>query len=148
LFVRDIPIGGHQFVKWLSKTKKMDYTTAEELLAKSGVAAGSKNSSDTENGSAIAVADRTIFDNLVEDIRRSLRYYAKTTGQSFFQTIFLSGGGGLTPGLAELIQEKLNVETTVFDPLIALDNIEKFEVPNKAQYAVATGLAIRGGLSE
>ncbi len=148
LFIRDIPIGGHHFVKWLSKSLSQDYPQAEESLARSGISAHLEGKSETESAHSIAVADRTIYDNLVEDIRRSLRYYAKTTGQSFFQKIILSGGGALTPGLAEFIQEKLNVETTLFDPLEILDGVEKFEVPNRAQYAVATGLAIRGGIEE
>ncbi|NOZ74543.1 MAG: type IV pilus assembly protein PilM [FCB group bacterium] len=147
LFIRDIPIGGHHFVKWLSKTLSQDYPVAEETLAKYGVSAHLAEKAET-NSSAIAVADRTIFDNLVEDLRRSLRYYAKTTGQSFFQKIFLSGGGALTPGLAEFVQEKLNVETTILDPLAILDGVEKYEIPNRTQYTVAVGLAIRGGIEE
>lgn len=147
LFIRDIPIGGHHFVKWLSKAISQEYPAAEETLAKSGIAAH-QSGKPVDDTSPIAVADRTIFDNLVEDLRRSLRYYAKTTGQSFFQKIYLSGGGALTPGLVEFIQEKLNVETTVLDPLVILDGIEKYEIPNRTQYAVAVGLAIRGGIEE
>ncbi|HBR86914.1 MAG TPA: hypothetical protein DEA65_03635, partial [Candidatus Marinimicrobia bacterium] len=83
--------------------------------------------------------------NFVEDIRRSLRYYAKTTNQSFFTHLYLTGGGSATEGLAELIQGKLNLEVSVFNPMKSLEGYNENSVVNPAQYSVAVGLALRGG---
>lgn len=143
-FTRDIPVGGHQFVKGLSDTRKMDYVTAQDALYKEGVAAFNKDDGTQELG--LAETQRTVFDNLVEDVRRSLRYYAKTTNQSFFQKIYLTGGGAGTPGIGDFIQSKLNIDVDVFNPFAALDGADDQEIPNPGQYAVAVGLAIRGGI--
>jgi len=143
-FTRDIPVGGHHFVKGLSDARKMDYVTAQDELYKEGVAAFSQNDGSQELG--LAETQRTIFDNLVEDVRRSLRYYAKTTNQSFFQKIYLTGGGAGTPGIGDYIQGKLNIDVEVFNPFAALEGTDGQEIPNPGQYAVAVGLAIRGGI--
>ena len=137
-------IGGHHFVKGLSDARKMDYVTAQDELYKEGVAAFSQNDGAQELG--LADTQRTVFDNLVEDVRRSLRYYAKTTNQSFFQKIYLTGGGAGTPGIGDYIQGKLNIDVEVFNPFAALEGTDGQEIPNPGQYAVAVGLAIRGGI--
>ena len=143
-FTRDIPVGGHHFVKGLSDARKMDYVTAQDTLYKDGVDAFNQTNGTQEIG--LAETQRTVFDNLVEDVRRSLRYYAKTTNQSFFQKIYLTGGGAATPGIGNYIQSKLNIDVEVFNPFASLEGTDGQEIPNPGQYGVAVGLAIRGGL--
>ena len=145
-FTRDIPIGAHDFVKELVERKDKSYLDAQDLLIHEGVRASSAKT-ESDSASMISVADRTVYDSLAEDIRRSLRFYAKTTGQSFFHKIFLSGGGAATPGLDEFINEKLNVPVDIFNPFEALPGSDEIEIPNPAQYAVAMGLSLRGGIS-
>ncbi len=143
-FTRDLPIGIHEFVKALSTKLDKDYVSSEDELLKDGV--NSFNSSDdVESNNGIGIAERTVCDNYVEDIRRSLRYYAKTTNQSFFTHLYLTGGGSATEGLAELIQGKLNLEVSVFNPMKSLEGYNENSVVNPAQYSVAVGLALRGG---
>ena len=96
----------------------------------------------------ISVAEKNIFDNLIEDVRRSLRYYAKTTNQSFFTKIMISGGGSITVGFKEMMEEKLSLNTELFNPFQSLAGFENIEISNPEQYAVATGLAVRGFLDE
>ena len=113
---------------------------------KNGISSFQNGTSD--DLSDIAVAERNIFDNFIEDLRRSLRYYAKTTNQSFFTKIIISGGGSSTQGLQEIIENKLSLSTVLFDPFQKLAGYEKLELSNPNQYAVATGLAIRGVLGK
>jgi type IV pilus assembly protein PilM len=143
-FTRDLPIGSHEFVKALATKLDKDYVSSLDELLKEGV--NCFNSSDTEEtDSGIGIAERTVFDNFVEDIRRSLRYYAKTTNQSFFTHLFLTGGGSATEGLAELIQSKLNLEVSIFNPMQSFEGYDVEAIVNPAQYTVAVGLALRGG---
>ena len=143
-FTRDLPIGSHEFVKALATKLDKDYVSSHDELLKEGV--NCFNSSDTEEtDSGIGIAERTVFDNFVEDIRRSLRYYAKTTNQSFFTHLFLTGGGSATEGLAELIQSKLNLEVSIFNPMQSFEGYDVEAIVNPAQYTVAVGLALRGG---
>lgn len=144
-FTRDLPIGGHHFVKELSEKKEINYTEAQDLLFKDGLSA-SVNNASVDPDASVGIAERTVFDNLVEDLRRSLRFYAKQTGQSFFLKIFLLGGAGETKGLPEFINSKLNIECDVFNPFENMDGADGISLTNKSQYATALGLGIRGGM--
>tara|TARA_Y100001968_G_C19333112_1_gene705359 strand:- start:525 stop:1262 length:738 start_codon:yes stop_codon:yes gene_type:complete len=146
-FTRDLPIGGHHFVKELSDKKDIGYIEAQDLLFKEGLAAMvSKGSGEPSVDGAVGIAERTVYDNLVEDMRRSLRFYAKQTGQSFFLKIFLTGGGASTPGLSAFVNEKLNIDCAVFNPFENIEGKDSISVSNSSQFTTALGLGIRGGM--
>ena len=96
--------------------------------------------------SALSVTQRSVFDNLVEDIRRSLRFYAKQTGQSFFLKILLTGGAAETPGLTDLISSKLSIDCDVLNPFDGVEGAGSLSVDNPSQYVLAMGLCIRAGM--
>ena len=145
-FTRDLPLGGHHFVKELSNKKEISYTEAQDLLFKEGLSAAVSNAF-MEPSDRVGIAERTVYDNLVEDLRRSLRFYAKQTGQSFFLKVFLSGGAADTAGLTDFISSKLNIECGIFDPFFEVEGAENISVNNPSQYTTALGLGIRGGMA-
>ena len=145
-FTRDLPLGGHHFVKELSDKKEISYTEAQDLLFKEGLSAAVSNAF-MEPSDRVGIAERTVYDNLVEDLRRSLRFYAKQTGQSFFLKVFLSGGAADTAGLTDFISSKLNIECGIFEPFFEVDGAENISVNNPSQYTTALGLGIRGGMA-
>ena len=144
-FTRDLPIGGHHFVKEVVDKKDIKYTEAQDLLYKEGVSLVLKSESEDAQ-SALSVTQRSVFDNLVEDIRRSLRFYAKQTGQSFFLKILLTGGAAETPGLADLISSKLSIDCDVLNPFDGVEGADSLSVDNPSQYVLAMGLCIRAGM--
>ena len=146
-FTRDLPIGGHQFVQEIVKKNDISYTEAQDLLYKEGVSSVVKKS-DEETTASLGVAERSVYDNLIEDLRRSLRFYAKQTGQSFFLKILLTGGAASTPGLAELISSKLNIDSAVLNPFEGVDGADDISVDNPSQFTLAMGLCIRAGMEE
>ncbi len=146
-FTRDLPIGSHHFVKEISEKKEIGYTQAQDSLFKEGILASKTQTDDVSQDGSVSIAERTVYDSLVEDMRRSLRFYAKQTGQSFFLKIFLSGGGAPTPGLAEFVNQKLNIECAVFDPFENVEGKEKLSISNPSQFTTALGLGIRGGMT-
>ena len=146
-FTRDLPIGSHHFVKEISEKKEIGYTQAQDSLFKEGILASKTQTDDVSLEGSVSLAERTVYDSLVEDMRRSLRFYAKQTGQSFFLKIFLSGGGAPTPGLAEFVNQKLNIECAVFDPFENVEGKEKLSISNPSQFTTALGLGIRGGMT-
>lgn len=146
-FTRDLPIGSHHFVKEISEKKEIGYTQAQDSLFKEGILASKTQTDDVSQEGSVSIAERTVYDSLVEDMRRSLRFYAKQTGQSFFLKIFLSGGGAPTPGLAEFVNQKLNIECAVFDPFENVEGKEKLSISNPSQFTTALGLGIRGGMT-
>ena len=145
-FTRDLPLGGHHFVKELSDKKEISYTEAQDLLFKEGLSAAVSNAF-MEPSDRVGIAERTVYNNLVEDLRRSLRFYAKQTGQSFFLKVFLSGGAADTAGLTDFISSKLNIECGIFDPFFEVEGAENISVNNPSQYTTALGLGIRGGMA-
>ena len=145
-FTRDLPLGGHHFVKELSNKKEISYTEAQDLLFKEGLSAAVSNAF-MEPSDRVGIAERTVYDNLVEDLRRSLRFYAKQTGQSFFLKVFLSGGAADTAGLTDFISSKLNIECGIFDPFFEVEGAENISVNNPSQFTTALGLGIRGGMA-
>ena len=146
-FTRDLPIGSHHFVKEISEKKEIGYTQAQDSLFKEGILASKTQTDDVSQEGSVSLAERTVYDSIVEDVRRSLRFYAKQTGQSFFLKIFLSGGGASTPGLAEFVNQKLNIECAVFDPFENIEGKEKLSISNPSQFTTALGLGIRGGMT-
>ena len=146
-FTRDLPIGSHHFVKEISEKKEIGYTQAQDSLFKEGILASKTQTDDVSQEGSVSLAERTVYDSLVEDMRRSLRFYAKQTGQSFFLKIFLSGGGASTLGLAEFVNQKLNIECAVFDPFENVEGKEKLSISNPSQFTTALGLGIRGGMT-
>ena len=114
------------------------------MLYRDGISAS--KASET-SGEGVSIAERTVYDSLVEDMRRSLRFYAKQTGQSFFLKIFLTGGAACTPGLAQVVNEKLNIECAVFNPFETMSGAEELSISNPSQYTTALGLGIRGGMT-
>jgi|TARA_B110000495_G_scaffold87042_1_gene75040 type IV pilus assembly protein PilM len=144
-FTRDLPIGGHHFVKEIVDKKNISYIEAQDLLYKEGVDSIIKNE-PSDDKSSLGVAERSVYDNLIEDLRRSLRFYAKQTGQSFFLKILLTGGAAGTPGLTGLISSKLNIDSDVLNPFEGLEGAESLSLENPSQYVLAMGLCIRAGM--
>ena len=142
-FTRDLPIGGHHFVKELSEKKEIGYTEAQDILYREGLSATKK---DEDTGAGVGIAERTVYDSLIEDMRRSLRFYAKQTGQSFFLKIFLTGGAASTPGLSEVVNTKLNIECAVLNPFDSVEGSNDLSISNPSQFTTALGLGIRGGM--
>ena len=132
-------------VKEIVDKKDISYTEAQDILFRDGVASIIKNQA-SEDQSTLGVAERSVYDNLIEDLRRSLRFYAKQTGQSFFLKILLTGGAARTPGLAELISSKLNIDCAILNPFEGLDGSEPLSLENPSQYVLAMGLCIRAGM--
>ena len=91
---------------------------------------------------AIKVEEKTVFSNLVAEMRKTLRYYMKTSNQAFFNKFYLSGGSAEIEGLKNYIAENLNVDVELFNPF---DNAEcSLDIETPGQYTVAVGMAIRG----
>ena len=142
-FTRDIPRGIHDLVKDIATKRSITYNEAQDYLQSEGAAA--LEVEQPEDTSLIAVAERSSLDIFLEDVRRTLRFYTKNSKQSHFSALYLSGGGGNVKGLKEYMEENLQIKSQVMDPLANLETKDKISIEDPAQYAVATGLAVRKG---
>ena len=94
------------------------------------------DASDSASDMGISLEKKTIFNELTDEIRKTLRYYMKNNNQAFFNTFYLSGGSALLPGLQDFISSNLNVKTELLDPLNKIKNIGKMNVYLQHSYDV------------
>ena len=151
-FTREIEIAGDRINKELIRKYNFDYSSAERKKIENGIrsldeekenkeASEETPEADTMPG-GIMIEEKTIFNELVDEIRKTLRFYMKNNNNSFFNTFYITGGGALLPGLDEFITNNLNVKVELLDPFKKINNSNK--VDNPFEFSVALGLALRG----
>lgn len=142
-FSRDLPVGGWNFTEEIMKSLGVKFMEAEEIKKTQGLSAmGVKPMADaTHSISSLAVADKATIDKLGDEINRSLRYYVKETGQSFFNRIELVGGCAESNDLIHYLEKKFSIEVRPYDPFAHVEG--SAEVRHRPQYAAAVGLAQR-----
>lgn len=135
--VRDIQIAGSDITDALCDRLSVDRKKAEELKAGPG-------EFKDETTSII----KSVFLNLVNEIRISLDYYENHYGKNV-QKIYLSGGSAKIYGIADFIKDVFSGDVIAWDPFknIGLDSKidRKALEPIKSSFAVAVGLALREG---
>jgi type IV pilus assembly protein PilM len=141
-FARDVAWGGHHFTKEIMKQQDISYSEAEQYKMEYGLKEPEK---EKENDSIVAlnVAEKSIAEQIIQEVKRSLRFYVKEAGNSDFRKILLIGGGAKLKGLPEFIEEQMNVPTEVYNSYSNLERPEKFKDMQDPQLAVALGLAMR-----
>ncbi len=144
-FARDIQIGGHHFTKEIMEKQELKYKEADDFKrSPAHTELVDKLQGSTEGNFSVSVAEHTIYDNLVDEVRRSLRYYIKESNESFFQKIFIMGGSAGIQGLDEFISNRLNVPAEIYHPFAQLHHDVEHDGEFSAQYATAVGYAMRG----
>ncbi len=141
-FARDIGWGGYHFTKDIMKKKNIPYEEAEAYKIEHGLR---KEESDSDSTSIIAldITEKSTAEHIVQEVKRSIRFYVKEAGNSDFRKIMLVGGGSKMIGLAEFISEQLKMDTEIYNPFINLEKPEKFKDSQDPQLALALGLAMR-----
>jgi type IV pilus assembly protein PilM len=141
-FTREIAIAGHAFTEELMKTYGLTYGEAERIKIEQGMNPELEVAKDGSEGKSFRVAAKSTMEKLGDEINRSLRYYVKESGQSYFTQIILTGGTSGLKGLDTMLEEKFNLPVEIYDPFMALG--ESSNGNYGPQFAVAVGLALRG----
>lgn len=87
-----------------------------------------------------------LFDDLVNKIQKAISFHAtKNTKKPTVDKILITGGGAITPGFQEYIQQNVGVETLIANPFINLegDVIKKIPKPEASSITTAIGLALK-----
>ena len=143
IFFREIDKGNDVFIREVMSNKKLNYSEASDLVFENGVnySANNQNEPSAET-SGIEMTDRNIINDLCDDIRKTLRYYLKNNGNTYFKRFFISGGMAHLKGYKEQIEDSLKISTENLNPF---NKMETNNLPdNFMQYTIAAGLAIRG----
>jgi len=144
-FTRELPIAGHHITKAIMKINNLNYEEAEQLKFDKGVDSLSQISDDkseNDNQSGIKVDHQTILNRLCDELRKTLRYYMKSTPQAKFNSFHLCGGSSNMIRLKEFISETLQIELNYINPFEKMTQNQT--VDNPEVFAIATGMALRG----
>ena len=147
-FTREIEIGGHEINTSIMRELDLNYKNATKEKELKGIKIFEEFDNKTaennvvEPSNSIAIEKKTIFNDFIDEIRKTLRFYLKRNNQSFFNAFYLSGGSAITPGLNDFISSNLNLDINYLDPLKNINN--EIEIENPMQYSLAIGLALRG----
>ena len=139
-FSREIEIAGNQITQSLIRSNKITYSEAENKKHEKGIAIFEK--ANVESEQAISVEQRTVLNDLVDEVRKTLRFYMKNNSQAFFNQFYLSGGCSKMIGLDSFIAEALNVKVDILNPLNKIDYDKTID--NPGEFSVVIGLALRG----
>jgi type IV pilus assembly protein PilM len=144
-FTRDIQIGGHHFTKQIMEKKEVGYQEAEALKSSPEYDELSEKLAGADPANfSLSVAEHTIYDNLVDEIRRSLRFYIKESNESYFHKILLFGASTGIKDIDAFISAKLNVPAEIYNPMAQLHHNMHETLKDPGAYGVAVGYAMRG----
>lgn len=141
-FARDIPYGGYHFTRDIMRKRQLEYEAADNYKMEWGLL-DDPSVAEKKTISMLDITEKSTEDAIVEEIRRSLRFYVKEAGNSDFRKLYIMGGTAKLKGLQEYIQEKVSIPTDVFMPFINVEMPEKFMDKKDPQLALAIGLAMR-----
>lgn len=141
IFTRDFTLGGNIVTESLAERLGVSFDEAERI--KTEGPDGSGLSADEFSASLMEYADP-----ICAEIERSIEFFRSTFGGDYIKNVLLSGGGAKLPGIAQDLQQRLGVDTEVFDPF------QKITINNKhvdaslvgqigPALAVCMGLALR-----
>lgn len=133
-FSRSIQIGGHKITEDLAENKKMTYLDAENFKRSNNIF----ESKAEEGGLSLQMVQKNSYEQLMEELKRSLRYYAKENSNSAFKEVLVCGGGAKIPGFVEYINKNLNLATSAYNPMAMISGGVA-----DTQYTQAVGLALR-----
>lgn len=130
--------GGELFVKAVMKELKI---TREEALKMSKIAAKSEESKDR-----ILRVLFPLFDELVAKIQKAITFHvSKNPNKPTIDKILLTGGGAITPGFQEYVEQNIKIKTAVANPFLNLDGELAQKIPEleSSTMATAIGLALK-----
>jgi hypothetical protein len=128
-----------------SRKIDIDYAKAEEIKNTFGIPLDSEDFTAKTGLPAAEVLAmiRPSLEKIGAEILRTFEYYRTETGDEVqFKTMFLSGGGSMTKGLAEYLAQELSMEVKPID--IEIGSKRKDFAINSAYLKAATGAVLAG----
>lgn len=139
LWLRNIPIGGNHFTKHLSREMKLTQAKAEHLK---------RNARQSENPKAIFKAMRPVFNDLVNEVQRSLTFFESNEKSAVISEIVLVGNAAKLPGLRQFLGKQLEIDIAKVSEFNKLKGGDVLSQPtfanNLLSYAPCYGLCIQG----
>ncbi len=138
-FARVLSVGGESLTRAISLNLSLDMASAEEYKKAYGM-------KESELEGKIRAAIMPVFNDISEEIRKTLALYNEDIGKPA-ELLVLTGGGATLPGMAEELTKTLGIEVHVLQPFINIDTTKTQTAVNLAsdggRFSLAVGLALR-----
>ncbi|MBE9263466.1 type IV pilus assembly protein PilM [Microcystis sp. LEGE 00066] len=152
-FSRTVPIGTFQLQNAISRAMNLPTPRSPEILLGMTIPITAFDSLDTNTGASrtfttagIAALMR-VLGELTDELRRSINFYLNQSDELEMEIVqlLLAGPGGGLAQLDEYFTQRLNVPTTVIDPITSLNLDTTQEIPNAERPGLGTvlGLGLR-----
>ncbi len=137
-WIRTFPLGGTHFTDAIVSSFKLSYSKAEKLK---------QESTSSKYAKQIMQAMRPVFSDLLQDVQRSLGYYASLHRDRELKTMIGIGSTFKIPGLRKFLGQQLQMD------VLRLDEYRRIRVEgreaaafaaNAVNMATAYGLALQG----
>lgn len=135
-----VPIGGNNLTSAIENKLNISYAEAERLKQEFGF------DPDANDGRVMLILQNPVAD-IVEEIRKTIEYYKKTSGKDI-RKVFLAGGTALTPEISDYVASNFpGVAVEIGDPFTKVGvskELEESDFRKKSiLFGTATGLALR-----
>jgi type IV pilus assembly protein PilM len=135
---RSIPLGGNHFTRALTKELKLTFAKAEHLK---------RNAATAEDPKVVFQAMRSVFNDLVTEIQRSVGYFTSINRSAKIGGMVALGSAMKLPGLRRYLAQNLGFEVERADSYACMVGPEVLSVPafqeNIGSFGVAYGLAVQ-----
>lgn len=140
IFVKEVPLGGHQITQQIQSAYGMEYQEAENL--KIG------GTTDQAQLKKLEEAFVSITPTWASEIKEVVDLISTTRPKDVIKKIILSGGSSRIPGLDKLVTMKTNTPVEILNPFFNIDYDEKVFDREYVEYmasqvAICVGLALR-----
>lgn len=137
VYTRDQVFGGKQLTEEIMRRYGMSYEEAGMAKRQGGLP-------DTYEAEVLNPFKKA----LAQQVSRSLQFFYSSTNYNSVDRIVLAGGGVSLPGIQELVQETIEIETIIANPFSNMTLAPKVNAQALAKDApammIACGLALRG----
>jgi len=138
-FARPLSVGGESLTRAISLNLNLDMASAEEYKKAYGM-------KESELEGKIRAAIMPVFNDISEEIRKTLALFSEDIGKQS-ELLVLTGGGANLPGMAEELTKTLGIEVQVLQPFINIDTTKTQSAYNLntegCRFSLSVGLALR-----
>jgi len=135
---RSIPLGGNHFTKQLTKELKLTFAKAEHLK---------RNARQAEDPKAVFQAMRPIFNDVVNEVQRSVGFFQSIDRKAKIRGVILLGNTVKLPGLQQYVAKNLGYEVIEFENFGRLSGSTVTTAPaftdNSLSFGVCYGLCLQ-----
>ena len=137
---RNVPLGGNHFTRALTKELKLTFANAEHVkrtVAQAG-----------EGGKAVFQAMRSVFNDLLNQVQMSLKFYGDIDRRTKVVRVLALGNTLKLPGLQRYLQQNLGMDVARLEKFRTLTGSDVLDAPafkdNVLAFATCYGLALQG----